>query len=73
MLAFSANQRSAFQQNCSKSILIDLYLIFAAEVLRDSNHINPNFIKKNENFENLIFMKVEGNFCGEGWLNKINN
>ena len=62
MLIITTNQLSAFQQNASKSILIDHYLIFAAEVLRNSKSYQTKFYQKFKIFENLIFLKVEGNF-----------
>ena len=62
MLIISANQLSAIEQNVSKSILIDHYLIFAAEVLRNSKSYQTKFYQKFKIFENLIFLKVEGNF-----------
>lgn len=63
MLTRAANQRSAFYGNFSKSILIDLNLIFDAEVLRNSKSYQTKFYKKLK-FLNLIFLKVEAKFCG---------
>ena len=54
MLTKAANQRSAFNWNFSKSILIDLNLILLAEVLRNSKSYPTKFYKK------LKFLKFEG-------------
>ena len=53
MLTKAANQRSAFNWNFSKSILIDRNLIFPAEVLRNSKSYQTKFYKK------LKFLKFD--------------